>query len=190
MKKDNYTEDRNDHKMKMTRKLISFMVCMIFILSIFQNVSAVDRIYTIDDDGADITIRVGQKFNVSVHWSSVKLWLLEGYDLLGDGEYNSSVLEVVDGGFWQPEDEEWYGPTFNLTFEGINAGNETIIYNCRWLWNNSIEDSFTLNVTVVESDQSVNLPLMLIVIIIIAVVPSAILIRRMKGGKNDDKKLP
>ncbi|MBA3044957.1 MAG: hypothetical protein KKH41_03380 [Candidatus Thermoplasmatota archaeon] len=171
-----------------TKIIFIQIICLLIFTSIFHNASAVDRIYTIDDDGADITICVGQKFNVSVHWSSVKLWLLEGYDLNGDGGYDSSVLEVVDGGFWQPVGE-WYGPTFNLTFEGINAGNETIIYNYRWLSNNSIEDSFTLNVTVVESNQSVNLPLMLIVIIIIAVVPSAILIKRMKGGKNDDKKL-
>ena len=166
------------------RIIFSTFFAMLMVSMIFQNVAAEIPTYTVDDDGSNLVIAVGQRFNVSVYWSSVMRWLLDGYDLFGDGDYDSTVLEIVDGGFWQPVDEVW--PTFNLTFEGISAGNETIIYNYCWLSNNSIEDFFTLNVTVIESDQSLNPMLMVIVVIIIAVVPSVIIIKWMKGGKNNE----
>ncbi len=156
---------------------------MLFSTSILNNVAAQIQTYTPNDDGSNITITVGQRFNVSVHWSSMWRWILADYDI-ESGVYDSSVLEVVDSGYWKPDDM-WAAISFNLTFEGIKAGNDTIIYNLHMSSDYSIEDSFTLNVTI-NASNSISLPLIITVFAIIIVVPSALIIKWMKGEEKNE----
>ena len=154
---------------------------MLFSTSMLNNVSAELKTYTMDDDGSNITITVGQQFNVSVPIDYSGIWVLVNYDSTPPGGYNSSVLEVVDGESW--EVNPWYH-LVNITFEGISAGSEQVIFNHHNL-DNLIDDSFTLNITVNPSN-SISLPLIITVFAIIIVVPSVIIIKWMKGEEKNE----
>ena len=171
------------------KRTVGFLLFMLSFTSILNNVSAQIETYTLDDDGSNITITEGQQFNVSVTIANLEEWQLVGFDF-GEPGYESNVLEIVNGNVWLFDDNPGTPIMLNLTFEGISAGRDVITYNHHQYWeypDQPIVGNFTLNFTVIESDQSVNLPLMLILVIIIAVVPSAIIVKWMKGERKDEK---
>lgn len=169
------------------RKILSTFCVMLMVFMIFQTAAAEIETYTIDDDGSSITIVTGQRFNVSLQMVYIGEWQLVGYDLLGESGYDSSVLEIIEGRIWTfPENPGTNDVIFNLTFEGIKAGNDIITYNYH-NWNNSIYDTFTLNVTVIESDQSTNILSIIIAVVIIGVIPGIILFKWMKRGEKHEK---
>ena len=147
---------------------------------IFQNVSAEFKTYTLDDDGSNITITEGQQFNVTVPFAYSMFWTLAGYDY-DSGEYDSSVLKVVDSDYYFLSEGAYY---FNVTFEGIKGGNDTINYD-RYKLDNSIDGNFTLNITVIDSEPNI-LPI-IIVVAIVGVVSGIIMFKWMKRGEKNEK---
>ncbi len=163
------------------RKIFSIICVMLMTSMIFQNVSAQIETYTLDDDGSNITITEGQQFNVSVPFGSYRLWALADYDY-DTGNYDSSVLKVVDSDNYFLSEGLY---RFNVTFEGIKGGNDTINYN-RYNYHNLIIGNFTLNVTVIGSEPVNFLPI-IIVVAIVGVVPAIILLKWMKRGERNEK---
>ena len=180
MNDSDYTECRKDHKMKITRKLTTLLVCMIFIFSIFQNVSAVDRIYTIEDNNSNVTINSGEMFNVSLLVQSLYIWEIDSYD--------SSIVKFVDMDGWVFYPElPGSRAMYNWTFEGKHEGNTTLkfTYGPGWAGNDTIIKTFALNVTV-NAENSIKIIWSTIVAIsIIIIVSTAIIIKRVKGGGNE-----
>jgi hypothetical protein len=165
------------------RIAVGFLIFMLSFTSMLDNVSAEFKTYTLDDDGSSITITEGQQFNVTVPFGSYRLWALADYDY--DTEYyDSSVLKVVDGGFWAFSSDWDWAYLHNVTFEGIKGGNYTILYE-RYNSYNLIDGNFTLNVTVIGSEPNI-LPI-IIVVAIVGVVPAIIMLKWMKRGEKHEK---
>jgi predicted secreted protein len=182
MGEDNILFDRDNHRKNITRKLITFFIGMVFIFSVFQNVSAVGRFYTIDDNNSNVTIVSGEKFNVSLLWSGSYCWKLDSYD--------PSVLKFIDEDFWA------FNPGVpgvhlldNWTFKGNDAGTTMLKFNFLVLGggNDTIRDTYFLNVTV-NAGKSINFSLIIIEMAIIIVVPTAFIIKWMRGGKDNENK--
>jgi len=164
-----------------TKKILILLVCMIFISSIFHNVSAVERIYTIEDSNSNVTINPGEKFNISLegHPSCGYVWDIRSS--------NSSVLRLVDEGGWVLNfSVPGSSGIYNWTYEGHTKGTTTLTFVewHSWVGNDSIINIFTLNVTSnVENSTNILWPI-IIVVTIIVVVPTVVIIKWMKGGRD------
>lgn len=154
---------------------------MLFSTSILNNVAAEINTYTVDDDGSSISIYSDQEFNVSLLMGGSYIWDV--------GSYDSSNLEIVDEGLWliNPNPGSYY--YFNWTFKGRSAGTTLLTFNhmISWEGEDSIDNTTTLNVTVIKSDQPINTPLIIIIVAIIGVVPGIIIYKWMKGERKHEK---
>jgi len=162
------------------RKTFSAICVMLMVSMIFQTVATQIEVYTEDDNGLDISIMSGQEFNVSLEMGGMYIWEISTYD--------SSVLIIIEDGYWSFSPNPGSSYYHNWTFEGKGVGITELTFHHKVLGggDNTIDDTFTLNVIVIKSDQPLNPLLMLGVVIIIAVVPSLILIKWMKGERKDE----
>jgi len=164
--------------MKATKKIITLMVCVLFLTSIFHMVSAEEPVYTIEDNNSTITIKSVEKIIISLTNTGMYKWEIYSYE--------PSVLKFVDLGGWVHGDAPGSPATYNWTFEGKHKGNTTIsfVYWDYWVGNASIRDNFTLYVNVTSNAPMSLVWKTIIVISIIIVVPTAIILKWMKGGKD------
>ena len=159
------------------RKTFSTICVMLMVSMIFQNVAAEYYICTIEDNNQNITLNSEDILIISLEESLQSRW-----------EYtssNSSVLRLTnEDGYAITPDAPGSPVIWNWTFEGAEKGMTTLKFIKR-LNNNSIVDTFFLNVT---SNVSRTTSMMLIIIVfsVIIVVPSVIIIKWMKGGKNNE----
>ncbi|MCK5397083.1 MAG: protease inhibitor I42 family protein [Thermoplasmata archaeon] len=148
---------------------------------IFQNVAAEYYTFTIEDNNQNVILYSEDKLIVSLNQ--------------GGGSYswdytssNPSVLKLISEELWAPTNPVNPGGSvfLNITFEGAEKGTTTLkfIYWQDWVGNDSIIETLFLNVTSNVS-RSMELMLLYTVFFCIIVVPSAIIIIKMKGEKNN-----
>ena len=163
------------------RMIVTIIILIVFSTSMLNNVAAELKVYTIDDNGSDITINSGQVFNVSLKMGGMYYWDV--------GSYDSSNLEFVDKDLWLINPNPGSHYYYNWTFIGRSAGTTLLTFH-HFAWEEgeySIDDTFTLNMSVINTNQPLNLPLIITVFTIIIVVPSVIILKWMKGEEKNEK---
>ena len=132
-------------------------------------------LFTIEDSGSSISLGSDDSFTVSmVNSGGSYTWDYRSS--------NSSILKLISWDIWVTPNA-LPGTSFlsNLTFEGAEKGTTTLtfIYWEYWVGNESIINSFILNVTSNVS-RTTNTLIIISIISLIIVVPSAIFIRKLK----------
>jgi len=153
---------------------------MLFFTTTLNNVAAEYYICTIEDNDQHFILNSDDKLIVSFIQGLEPQW-----------EYtssNSSVLKLIDDYLWAPERMLPPGGSclHNFTFEGAAKGTTTLKFVKLGSWSDIIYDVLFLNVTS-NVNRAMNYVLVIVVFSVIIAVPSAIIIRRMKGEKKNDK---
>jgi len=163
--------------MRATQKIITFLVCLLFLTSIFTLVSAEEPVYTIEDNNSNITIKSGEKIIISLVHGLPYIWELYSYE--------PSVLKLIDEGGWVHGDNPGSQATHNWTFEGNNEGNTTLSFIYWDTWDiESIHDVFTLHINTVGDSSISTFWKMIIVVSIIIVVPTIVIKKWIIGGEG------
>ena len=160
----------------MTSRLIATALVFSLLAMGFSGTVAADHtLFTIKDNGSNISLGSDDSFTVSVVNSG-------GSYTWDYRSSNSSILKLISWDLWiRPNPLPGSSYLSNFTFEGSEKGTTTLtfIYWEYWVGNESIINSFILNVTSNVS-RTTNTLLLISIFSIIIVVPSALIIRRMR----------